>query len=72
VAYGVSCVKPAFDYFVLKFRNELKPVVDAFKAAQLFLPHKVNDLRPDSSSVDSLKAFPFSISGQHSSRQLEG
>ena len=56
---GVSCVKPAFDYFVLKFRNKLKPVVDAFKAAQLFLPHKVNDLRPDSSSVDSLKAFPF-------------
>ena len=59
VAYGVSCVKPAFDYFVIKFRNELKPVVDAFKAAQLFLPQKVNDLRPDSSSVDSLKAFPF-------------
>ena len=59
VAYGVLCVKPVFDYFVLKFRNELKPVVDAFKAAQLFLPHKVNYLRPDSSSVDSLKAFPF-------------
>ncbi|CAI8054964.1 hypothetical protein GBAR_LOCUS29994 [Geodia barretti] len=36
VAYGVSCVKPAFDYFVLKFMNELKPVFDAFKAAQLF------------------------------------
>jgi hypothetical protein len=55
----VACVKPAFDYFVSKFEHELKPVVDAFKAAQLFWPHKVNDLSPDSSSVDSLKAFPF-------------
>ena len=59
VSYGVACIKPAFDYFVTKFEHELKPAVDAFKAAQLFLPNKVNDLCPDSSSVDSLKAFPF-------------
>ena len=37
----------------------LKNIVDAFKAAQLFLPQKVNDLCPDSSSVDSLKAIPI-------------
>ena len=59
VAYGISCIKPAFDYFVAKFRHELKNIVDAFKAAQLFLPQKVNDLCPDSSSVDSLKAIPI-------------
>ena len=59
LAYGISCVKPAFDYFISKFRHELKPTMDAFKAAQLFLPRKVNDLCPDSSSVDNLKAIPI-------------
>ena len=33
--------------------------MEAFKAAQLFLPQKVNDLCPDSSSVDNLKAIPI-------------
>ena len=62
----MACIKPAFDFFVTKFEHELKPSVDAFKAAQLFLlPNKVNDLCPDSSSVDSLKAFPFYQNSTH-------
>ena len=31
----------------------------AFKAAQLFLLHKVDEMKPDVSAVDALKAFPF-------------
>ena len=34
--YSKACVQPAYDYFYLKFNNDLKPVLDAFKAARLF------------------------------------
>ena len=37
----------------------MKNQVDAFKAAQLFVPHKVIQIRPDANAIDSLKAFPF-------------
>ena len=33
--------------------------MDAFKAAQLFVPHKVIRIRPDANAIDLLKAFPF-------------
>jgi hypothetical protein len=56
VSYGLACVKLAS---AIKFGQEIKPVVDAFKAAQLLWPHKVNYLSPDSSSVESFKAFHF-------------
>lgn len=59
VQYGLSCVQPVFDYFLAKFQHDLKPAVNAFRAARLFWPHKVNDLSPDAGTVDSIKAFPF-------------
>ena len=31
----------------------------AFKAARLFIPHKVDELKPDVSAIDGLKAFLF-------------
>ena len=34
--YSKACVQPAYDYFYLKFNNDLKPVLDAFKAASLY------------------------------------
>ena len=40
----------------------MKDLVDAFKAARLFVPHKAVQMHPDASSlssVDSLKSFPF-------------
>ena len=46
-------------YFFTKFKVDLKPAVDAFKAARLFWPQKINDLNPDSEAIDSLRAFPF-------------
>ena len=57
--YAHVCVKPAYDYFKLKFDQDLKPVMKAFKAARLFSPSKINAMRPSPSDVDELNAFPF-------------
>ena len=57
--YSKACVQPAYDYFYLKFINDLKPVLDAFKAARLFSPFKFHELKPSATDIDCLKAFPF-------------
>ena len=57
--YAKACIQPGYDYFHQKFELELRPVVDAFKSARLFIPTKVNDIKPDTSSVDTLRAFKF-------------
>ena len=54
--YGSSCAQPVF---LTKFQIDLKPAVDAFKAARYFWPFKINDLKPDAEAIDSVKAFPF-------------
>lgn len=59
VAYGCNCVQPAFDYFELKFNNDLKSVVNAFMAAQYFSPSKMSELRPTANDLDKLAHFPF-------------
>ena len=58
-AYALSCVKPGLDYFEDKFGNDSQNPVAAFKAARLFCPSKVNEIKPTASDVDSLNAFPF-------------
>ena len=56
VTVGVSsCVQPVSDHFLAKFQHHL----DAFKAARLLWPHKVNNLSTDAGAVDSIKYFPF-------------
>ncbi len=45
------------------FHCDLQPAVAAFKAARLFCPHKVIDLHPDTSAVDSVAAFPLRDNG---------
>ena len=57
--YSKACVQPAYNYFYLKFNNDLKPVLDAFKAAHLFSPFKFRELKPSATDIDCLKAFPF-------------
>ena len=59
VGYGITCIKPAHDYFSSKFNGDLKPALAAFKAAQLFCPHEVHDSKPNASLVEIVKAFPF-------------
>ena len=57
--YSKACVQPAYDYFYLNFNNDLKSVLDAFKAARLFSPFKFHELKPSATDIDCLKAFPF-------------
>ena len=59
VEYTNTCIKPGLQYFLDKFSQELSGSVAAFKAARLFLPQKVVELKPDAAAVDSLQAFPF-------------
>ena len=59
INYSNACVQPAYDYFRLKFNNDLKPVLDAFKAVRLFSPSKFHELKPSAADIDCLKAFPF-------------
>ena len=51
-------MQPLYDYFHLKFNNDLKPVLDAFKAARLFSLSKFYELKPSAADIDCLKAFP--------------
>ena len=59
IEYAMSCIKPAHDYFLLKFHNDLHLALSAFKAAQLFCPAKVKCCKPVAQEVDAVKAFPF-------------
>ena len=64
LANARECVTPAYTYFKEKFDNDLKPILDAFKAACLFNHSKVNELKPAATDIDSLKSFPFLNSEQ--------
>ena len=57
--HAESCVQPGFDYFCSRFHGELGGTLAAFKAARLLSPHKIGELQPETSAVDSLKSFPF-------------
>ena len=59
IDYAKSCVNPGLQYFLDKFSKDLHDSVSAFKAAQLFLPHKITEFNLTADSVDQLKAFPF-------------
>jgi hypothetical protein len=58
VQYAKNCVKPAYDYFKEKFDNDLRSTVKLFKTARYFSPSKVSELKPTSSDLSSLSAFP--------------
>ena len=57
--YSKACVQPAYNYFYLKVNNDLKPVLDAFKATRLFSLFKFHELKLSATDIDCLKAFPF-------------
>ena len=56
---GKEYAQPAIEYFKACLSGPLKIALSAFKAAQLFVPHKVTEMKPDSSDIDSLTSFPF-------------
>ena len=53
------CVRPRLDYFLAKFEDELTDSVEVFKAAQLFVPSKVAEIKLTCDTVDMLKILPF-------------
>ena len=60
--YAKNCVKPAYEYFQEKFdyyNGELKDILSAFKAARFFSPSQMDEIRPASGDMDSLKSFSF-------------
>ena len=47
--YASSCVKPALDYYIEHLNANLMSVpLSAFKAARLFSPHKLQEMKPES------------------------
>ena len=55
--YAGSCLKPGIDYFLARFGNDTVSPLSGFKAARLFFPRKVSELKPV--AVDTLSCFPF-------------
>lgn len=54
--YGGDCV---LEYFETKFGNDLSSPVSVFKAARLFSPRKVHEMRILAIDVNALSVFPF-------------
>ena len=59
IEYDKSCLKSGLDYFHDKFKNDLSTSVEAFKAAQLFVPSKMMEMQITAVEVDTFEAFPF-------------
>ena len=59
ILYAKSCVQPGVAYYFQQLSTNMKQALEAFKAARLFSPSKLHEMRPDASAVDSLVSFPF-------------
>ena len=58
MSYGMNCVKDGIEYFNNKFGDDSASPLNAFKAARLFSPSKVNDIQPSAADVDTLTSIP--------------
>ena len=61
--YAKKCVQPAVDYFQHQLDSSLKVPMSAFKAVQIFNPHKLATLKPDVSHVYLLRIIPMFENG---------
>ena len=59
IQYAKSCVQPGVTYYFNQLTTSMKEPLDAFKAARLFCPVKVQQMKPTISVVDTLSVFPF-------------
>ena len=60
--HACKCLQPGIDYFNSKFFNDSAPLSEslaAFKAARLFVPHRLIEMEAGVNSVNNLTAFPF-------------
>ncbi len=49
--YASGCLRPGIQYFETKFGSDLSPPVSVFKAARLFSPMKVDEMKPVALSI---------------------
>ena len=59
IDYGKSCVQPAIQYYKQRLDDSMKVPLQAFKAARIFVPSKVQEMQITVSDVDELAVFPF-------------
>ena len=59
IAYGKACINPAIHYYQQRLNDSMKIPLEAFKAARLFVPAKVQEMNINAQAVDSLSVFPF-------------
>ena len=59
IQYAKSCVQPGVTYYFNQLATSMKEPHEAFKAARLFSPAKVQQIRPIVSALDTLSVFPF-------------
>ena len=57
--YATSCIQPGLDYFANCKENSVKEPLACFKAARLFSPTKVEQMKPSVAEVNKLAVFPF-------------
>ena len=59
IAYGKACINPAIHYYRQRLDDSMKIPLEAFKAARLFVPAKVQEMNINAQAADSLSVFPF-------------
>ena len=59
IDYGKACVQPAIQYYKQKLNDCMKGPLQAFKAARIFVPTKVQEMQVTLSDVDEFAVFPF-------------
>lgn len=59
IQYAKSCVQPGVTYYFNQLATSMKKPFEAFKAARLFSPAKLQQLKPSVSTLDTLSVFPF-------------
>ena len=59
--YALGCVKPGVDYLQNTMPGKLKNSLEVFKAAKLFNPKKVNEMKPTATSISCLSVITITF-----------
>jgi len=56
---GLAAIQPGWDYFQQTIQGNMQPQVQLFKAARLFDPRKICELRPAVHEIDIVASIDF-------------
>ena len=62
IEHAKQRVQPGIAYYFQQVSTNMKQALEAFKAARLFSPFRLNEINPSVASLDALAAFPFLVS----------